>query len=138
MHKDIIIPLICQCGLFIQHFVSNCLSWCDFTSFDIKWYVEAALYAKNILVSLWNWQSVTNFNEVKNAIIKWHTFWMVPYLICYFFVILFYIERKWFPLRNVVTILPLKSKLSGKFQRFNAIDRSIKILKNSWIFKNIN
>ena len=32
-------------------------------------------------------------------------------------------------MRNLVTILPLKSKLSGKYQRFNAIDRSVKMLK---------
>ena len=48
-----------------------------------------------------------------------------------FFAILFYIERKWLLMKNFVAILPLKSKLSGKFQRFNviAIDRSIKMLK---------
>ena len=32
-------------------------------------------------------------------------------------------------MRNVAPILPLKSKLSGKFQRFNAIYRSIEMLK---------
>ena len=132
MHKNIIIPLNCQCGLFIQHVclkIQLCIMTWFFTSFDIKWYAEAAIYAKTLLFSLWNWQSVTNLNGVKNAIIKWHTFWMVPYLICYFFVILFYIERKWLLMRNLVTILPLKSKLSEKFQHFNAIDRSIKMLK---------
>ena len=82
----------------------------------------------------WNWQSVTTLNEVKNAIMKWHTFWMAPCLIFYFFVILFYIERKWLLTRKLVTILPLKFKLSRKFQRFNAIERNIKMLKNSWIF----
>ena len=39
------------------------------------------------------------------------------------------------PLRSSATSLPLKSKLSGKFQRLNAIDRSIEILTNSWISK---
>ena len=34
-------------------------------------------------------------------------------------------------MRNLVAILPLKSKLSGKFQSFNAIDISIEMLKNS-------
>ena len=29
--------------------------------------------------------------------------------------------------------LTLKSKFSGKFQRFNAIDGSIEMMKNSWI-----
>ena len=32
-------------------------------------------------------------------------------------------------MRNVAPILPLKFKLSGKFQRFNAINRSIEMLK---------
>ena len=32
-------------------------------------------------------------------------------------------------MRNVAPILPLKSKLPGKFQRFNAIYRSIEMLK---------
>ena len=32
-------------------------------------------------------------------------------------------------MRNVATILPLKFKLSGKFQRFNTIDRSVEMLK---------
>ena len=34
-------------------------------------------------------------------------------------------------MRNLATVLPLKSKLSGKFERFIAIDESIKMLKNS-------
>ena len=40
-------------------------------------------------------------------------------------------------MRNLAIILPLtlKSKLSRKFQRFNAIDGSIEMLKNSWISK---
>ena len=132
MHKNIIIPLNCQCGLFIQHVclkIHLCIMTWFFTSFDITWYAEAAIYAKTLLFSLWNWQSVTNLNGVKNAIIKWHNFWMVPYLICYFFVILFYIERKWLLMRMLFTILPLKSKLSGKFKRFNTINRNIKMLK---------
>ena len=32
-------------------------------------------------------------------------------------------------MKNLATILPLQSKLSGKFQRFSAIDASIKMLK---------
>ena len=32
-------------------------------------------------------------------------------------------------MRNLTTILPMKSKLYGKFQRFNAIDGSIEMLK---------
>ena len=46
--------------------------------------------------------------------------------------IIFYWEKAIF-LRNLVTILLLKSKFSGKFQRFNATDRYIEMLKNSWI-----
>ena len=62
---------------------------------------------------------------------KGNTFRMASCLICYFIVVLFYINRKRLFMRNLATILPLKSKLSRKFQRFNAIDRSIKMLKNS-------
>ena len=47
---------------------------------------------------------------------------------------LLYIERKWLFMRNLATILPLKSTLSRKFHRFNAIDGSIEIL--NWISKN--
>ena len=61
---------------------------------------------------------------------------MTAYLICYFIVILFYIEKRWLLMRNLATILPLKSKLSGKFQLFNAIDGRIEMLKNSWNSKN--
>ena len=39
-------------------------------------------------------------------------------------------------MRNSVAVLPLKSKLSWKFQHFNATDGSIKILRYSWISKN--
>ena len=31
-------------------------------------------------------------------------------------------------MKNLATILPMKSKLSGKFQRFNAIDRTGPVL----------
>ena len=61
----------------------------------------------------------------KMPLCKWHTFWMTPCLICYFIVILFYIERKWLFMRNVAIIVPLKSKSSGKFQRFNTNDEII-------------
>ena len=43
------------------------------------------------------------------------------------------ILSKWLFMRNLATILPLKSKLSGKFQRFNAMYGSIAMLKNGWI-----
>ena len=41
-------------------------------------------------------------------------------------------------MRNLATVLPLKSILSGKFRRFNAINGSIKMLKNSLISKKFN
>ena len=158
MHKKIIIPLICQCGLFMQHVclkIQLCIKMWFFTSFDSTWYAAAAIYTKKLLFSHpivsywslvnntgevleWNWQSVTKVNGVKNAIMKLHTFWMALCLICHLFVILFYIERKCLLMGKLIIILPLKSKLSRKFQGFNAIDRSIKMLKNSWIFKNTN
>ena len=62
---------------------------------------------------------------------------MATCLICYF-AILFYIERKGLLMGNLARILPLKSKLPGKFQCFNAIDGSVEMLKNSWICKNFN
>ena len=34
-------------------------------------------------------------------------------------------------MRNLATIIPLKSKLSGKFHCFNVIDGNIEIVKNS-------
>ena len=37
--------------------------------------------------------------------------------------------------KSKVQFIPLKSKLSGKFQRFNAIDASIEMLKNSCVFQ---
>ena len=40
-------------------------------------------------------------------------------------------------MRNLAIILPLKFKLSGKFQCFNAIDGTIEMLKNSWISKKV-
>ena len=56
---------------------------------------------------------------------------MASCLICYFIAMLFYIEKKLLLMRNLATILPLKFKLSEKFQRFNIINGSIEMLKNS-------
>ena len=129
-----------------------CLKMWFFISFVVTWYPEAATHAKNLLshsiAPRWssvnitgevlelNWQSVQSWMGWNMPLCKWHTFWMVPCLICYFFVILFHIERKWlwFLMRNIATILLLKSKLSGKFQLFNTTDRSIEMQRNSWIF----
>ena len=53
--------------------------------------------------------------------------------------ILYWDERKWHLTWNLATILLLKSKLSRKLQRFNAIDgRSIEMLKNSWLSETFN
>ena len=81
---------------------------------------------------------MTKLNYVKEmSLWKWRSFWITPCLICYFIVILFYIESKWLLIRNASTILPFKSKLSGKFQSFNAIDGgSIKMLKKKLNFQN--
>ena len=64
---------------------------------------------------------------------KWHSLRMVPWLICFFIIILFYIRRNWLFGGNLATVLPLKSNLFGKFHLFNAIDGSIKMLKYSWL-----
>ena len=73
----------------------------------------------------------------KISLCKWYTFCVAPWLICCLFVTLLYIERKWLLMRNLATVLPLKSKLSGKFQRFNAVNGSMEMLINSWMSKKI-
>ena len=67
-----------------------------------------------------NWQSVTQLNGMKKILCKWHTFWLFPWLVCCFIVILFSIKWKWFLKKNLITALQLKSKLPRRFQRFNA------------------
>ena len=66
------------------------------------------------------------------SLCKWQMFWMATCLICYFIVILFYIERKWLLMRNLATILLFKSKLSVNLQRFDAIDGSIENFQLKW------
>ena len=70
----------------------------------------------------------------KLPLCKWHTFWMAPCLICYFFVILFYTERKWLLMRNLAAAYPWSPSC---LQNFNILmlDRSMEMLKNSWIFQ---
>ena len=74
---------------------------------------------------------------MKNAIMQVIYFLKSPVFICYFIVILFILSESRLLMRNLVIILPLtlKSKLSGKFQRFSANDGSSEMLKNSWISK---
>ena len=73
---------------------------------------------------------------MKNAIMQVIYFLKSPVFI-YFIVILFILSESRLLMRNLAIILPLtlKSKLSGKFQRFSAIDGSSEMLKNSWISK---
>ena len=52
-------------------------------------------------------------NGWKMLFCKWHTFWMVPWLVCRFTVILFHIERKSPLMINTATVLPLKSRLEN-------------------------
>ena len=65
----------------------------------------------------------------KMPLSKRQTFWIAPWLICYFIVLLFSVEKTWLLMRNLATISPLKYRLSGKFQRFNAIDGRSKCWK---------
>ena len=105
------------------------------TSYDKTWHVEAAICKKRSFLLFYTllvkfrdkhrgnieeyWQ---NWMGQKMPLYKWYTFWMTPWLICYFIVNLFIIERKWLLMRN--------SKLPRKFQRFNDIDGSIEMLEN--------
>ena len=57
---------------------------------------------------------------------------------CYCHIFIIHIESKWLLKRNLATILLWKAKLSGNFQRFNAIDWSIEMLKISWISTKFN
>ena len=130
MRKNIIIPLVCKCGLFIHVCLKIQLSvmmW-FFTSFDITWYAEEAIYAKNLLLFV-KLTKCDKFVWDEKCHYQVTCFLNGPICNLLFFVILLYIERKWLLMRNLVTILPLKSKLSGTFQRFNVVDRSIKMLK---------
>ena len=130
--------------------IQSCQNMSFFTSFDITWYAEAAMYAK-IFFSLILFfffhrgndrVKLTKCDKIEwGKKCKWHTFWIAILLkwhTVYFIVILFHIKGKWIPMRNLATILPLKFKLSGKFQRFNTVDGSTEMLKNSWISKNFN
>ena len=63
---------------------------------------------------------------MKNIIIQVTYFLKVPMVNV---ILLSYIERKCFLKRNLATFLPLKLKLSRKFQSFSPIDGRIEILK---------
>ena len=59
---------------------------------------------------------------------------MATWLISRFIVIYLYGER-WFFKWNLAKILPLKSKLSRKIQRFSVADKTMEMLKTSWTSK---
>ena len=109
------------------------------TSFEIKKICKKyffSFYSLLFLITQWRWSSkigkaLHGWMEWKMPLSKSHTFWMAAWLICCFIVIL-YTER------NLATILPLNSKLSGKFQPFNAINGCNEMLKNSWISEDFN
>ena len=106
-------------------------------------YMQKNVHFSHFVASQGKWQSKSmkvwqSWMGWKMPLCKWHTFWMVSRLICYLNFILFFIERKWLFMRNLATILLLKSKLSRKFQRFNAIDGSIKMLKKKLNFKKLH
>ena len=113
--------------------------WLSF-SLDITWYAQGALYAKNLLFTHSidsKWSLVNNTREViKSDKVEWvkNTIKQVIFLngSMFNFLFLFYIERKWFLMRNLVTVLPMKSKLSAKLQLFNTIDGNIEMLKNKY------
>ena len=77
---------------------------------------------------------MTKFDGTKNAIMQMTFFLNGPvFNLLFYCQIILYWEK--------VTSdekFNLNSKLHGKFQRFNAIDGSIKMLKNGWISKNFD
>ena len=110
--------------------------WLSF-SLDITWYVQGALYAKNLLFTHSidsKWSLVNNTREViKSDKVEWvkNTIKQVIFLNGSMFNFLFY-----FILREsdflLATVLPMKSKLSAKLQLFNTIDGNIEMLKNKY------
>ena len=132
----------------------TCLKMWFFTSVDIKWYKVKwsshickkssffSFYSFLVKLSEWHRGSVrvklTKCDKVEwsekchyanDILFEWLHVWFV------FYCILFYIERKWLLMRNFAIILPLKSKLSEKFQRFNTIDESIGCVLGAYHFQ---
>ena len=155
MHKNVIMSLLCQYWLFIhtslaknsvvsKHLIFyllwyNVIRWSSHICKKSSFLAFYSFLVKSSGNMKWQSESITVWQSWmgwKTTLCKWHTFWMVPCLICYFIVISFFIEKKRIFIRNSATILPLKSKLFRKFQRFNAIDGRIKMLINNWISKN--
>ena len=123
--------------------IQSCLKMWFSTTVDITWYAKVAIYAKNrfpshSIVSWWsfvnntgevieyNWQSVTKLNGVKNAIMQVTCFLngrIFNLLFCCHIVL--YLEKV-----TSYEKFNHKSKLNGKFQRFNA--------KNCWVSEIFN
>ena len=120
MHKNIIIPLLCQC----EWFLLTCVSKNSIVSKDMIFYLlwhnvllwNSHIYKKSSFLSFYSflflvnntgkWQSKIarvwqKWMGWKMPLCKLHIFWMAPCLICYFIVLLFYIEWKWLLLRNL-------------------------------------
>ena len=115
MRRIIIIPLLCQHGLFIYKCVSkNAIASKD-KIFYLLWYNvvrwSSNIYKKSCFVSFHTLLfSVNNARrrqskiekvwyrlmEWKMSLYKWHTFWMAPWLICCLTVILLHIQRNWY------------------------------------------
>ena len=73
---------------------------------------------------------MTKLNEVKNAIMQLTYFLNGPKLNLFFYCRIFFYWEKVTSYEKLATILPLKSKLSRKFQRFNTLDRFSIKMKN--------
>ena len=81
---------------------------------------------------------MTQMNGMKNEIMQVTYFLNVPMVNLVFYS---HIKLNWEKVtshENLAAILPLKSRLSGKFQRFISIGGSIEMLEISWMSKNIN
>ena len=109
MNNNIIIPLLSQYGLFIHTCVSkiqlclkmwfsnflwyNVIRWssriCKKSSF-LSFYSFLVKFSGSERVKLTKCESWMGW---KMLLCKWHTLWMAPCLICYFILILLYIER---------------------------------------------
>ena len=109
LYKNNIIPLLSQCWLFIHTCVSINSIMSKDVIFYLLWY-NVIRWSSHIckISSFLSFYSFLGWQSSKKC--KWHTFRMSPCLICYFIVILFYIERKWLFMRNLATNLHLKSK----------------------------
>ena len=120
--------------------VQLCLKIQLSTCFGITRYAEVVIYTQNLLFChsiIWSFSEW--YRGGKRVTEKvWHMWvgWKMPLcasdiflndpmviFLLYWHIILYYVRVT--SMRNLVTVLLLKSKLSGKFQRFNAVDGSM-------------